>query len=183
MPTNATWATSSTLPTLSSLRRRSRVACPASPRAQSVFRLAEFPRTAWQDCRKPRSRPRGASRGVADGQGIPRAARHLYSKMSSRPTTAPFSRNCLRMSSMPPKATNRALSSSSPASNRAMPPATSSPPPGIRFRTGKALGSVPHSRQCGVGREGARDGRCGRPYGVVLARKPVGACEFFGHGS
>ena len=52
----------------------------ASSRAQLVFRLAEFPRTAWRDCRKPRGRPRGASRGVADGQGIPRAARHLYKK-------------------------------------------------------------------------------------------------------
>ena len=44
---------------------------------------------------------------------------------------------------------------------------------GIRFRTGKAL--VPFRISGNVeGCEGARDGRRGRPYGVVLARKPVG---------
>lgn len=53
---------------------------------------------------------------------------------------------------------------------------------GIRFRTGKALVPFRISRQCGVGCEGARDGRRGRPHRMVLARKPVGACELLGHG-
>ena len=87
-PTSATWGTSyAPCATLSSRRRRSRVACPSCARcANWYFDLPE----PSANCLRERvaddleADPERASRGVAGGQGVPGAAGRLHQERRAR---------------------------------------------------------------------------------------------------